>query len=47
MANLKFVTMIKEGKIDAADATAVEKIHTDMEARVESINLALVLRARE
>ena len=47
MANLKFVTMIKEGKIDATDATAVEKIHTDMEARVESINLALVLRARE
>lgn len=47
MANLKFVTMIKEGKIDATDATAVEKIHTDMEARVESINLALVLRTRE
>ena len=47
MANLEYVTMIKEGKIDAADATAVEKIFTDMEARVESINLALVLRARK
>ncbi len=47
MANLELVTMIIEGKIDAADATAVEKVYTDMEARVESINVSFVFKARK
>ena len=46
-ANLEVVTMLQAGKIDTTDAAAVEKVFTDMEARVESINVSFVLKARE
>ena len=36
-----------EGKINQTDAAAVEKVFTDMEARVESINVSFVLKARK
>ena len=45
-ANLELVTLLVDGKIDLNDATAVEKVFTDMEARVESINVSFVLKAR-
>ena len=46
-ANLEVVTMLQAGKIDTTDAAAVEKVFTDMEARIESINVSFVLKARD
>ena len=46
-ANLEITTMLIEGKIDTADVAAVEKVFTDMEARVESINVSLIMKARK
>ena len=46
-ANLEIVTMMVEGKIDPTNATAVEKVFADMEARVESINANFVFKVRE
>ena len=46
-ANLEIFTMLLEGKIDPTDAAAVEKVFADMEERVESINVSLVLKARK
>ena len=46
-ANLEIVTMMVEGKIDPTNATAVEKVFADMEARVESINASFVFKVRE
>ena len=46
-ANLEITTMLIEGKIDTTDATAIEKVYTDMEARVESINVSFVFKARK
>ena len=45
-ANLEIVTMMVEGKIDPTNATAVEKVFADMEARVESINASFVFKAK-
>ena len=45
-ANLQIPTLVSEGKLDTADATAVEKVFTDMAARIESINVSLVYKAR-
>lgn len=36
-----------EGKINPADSTAVAKVFADMKARVESINVSLVFKARK
>ena len=44
--NLELVTMLVDGKIDLNDAAAVEKVFADMEARIESINVSLVMKAR-
>lgn len=46
-ANLEFVTLLTEGKIDPTDAAAIEKVYADMEARIESINVSFVLKARK
>ena len=46
-ANLKVLTMPLEGNYDLSDTAAVEKVFTDMEARVESINVSLVFKARK
>ena len=46
-ANLKVLTMSLEGNYDLSDTAAVEKVFTDMEARVESINVSLVFKARK
>ena len=44
-SNLKILTMPLEGNFDML--SAVEKVFTDMEARVESINVSFVLKARK
>ena len=46
-ANLEVVTMLQAGKINQSDAAAVEKVFADMEARVESINVSFVMKARK
>ena len=46
-ANLQIPTLKAEGKLDTTDATAVEKVFTDMEARIESINVSFVFKARK
>ena len=46
-ANFAIPALIEEGKLDPTDAAAVEKVFTDMEARVESINVSFVLKARK
>ena len=46
-ANLEVMTLLLEGKINSADTAAIEKVYTDMEARVESINVSFVLKARK
>jgi hypothetical protein len=43
-ANLGLPDLIAEGKNDAA---AIEKFYTDMEARIESINVSFVFKARK
>ena len=45
-ANLKILTMPLEGNFDLSDS-AVEKVFADMEARVESINVSFVFKARK
>ena len=47
IANLKIRTLLLEGKIDITDTAAVEKIFADMEARIESINVSFVFKARK
>ena len=44
--NLVFTTLLTEGKIDETDAAAVEKVFADMEARIQSINVSFVFKAR-
>ena len=46
-ANMEVYTLIMEGKINPADSTTVAKVFADMEARVESINVSFVMKARK
>ena len=46
-ANLEVVTLLQAGKINQSDAAAIEKVFADMEARIESINVSFVLKARK
>ena len=46
-ANMELYALILEGKIDSADTAAVEKVFADMAARIESINVSFVLKARK
>ena len=46
-ANLQIPTLKAEGKLDTTDAAAVAKVFADMEARIESINVSFVLKARK
>ena len=47
LANLEIPALIEEGKLDPTDAAAVEKVFADMEARIESINVTFVMKARK
>ena len=46
-ANMEIFGLIAEGKINQTDSTAVAKVFADMEARVESINVSFVMKARK
>ena len=46
-ANLNVIALITEGKINQTDEAAIAKVFADMEARVESINVSFVLKARK
>ena len=46
-ANMEVYTLILEGKINQTDEAAIAKVFADMEARVESINVSFVLKARK
>ena len=46
-ANMEIFGLVAEGKLDTTDATAVEKVFTNMEARIESINVSFVFKARK
>ena len=45
-ANMELYNLLASGEI-TSDAAAVEKVFADMEARIESINVSFVLKARE
>ena len=45
-ANLELFTLLAEDKIDPADTAAIEKVFTDMDARVDSINASFVFKVR-
>jgi hypothetical protein len=44
---MEVYTLVLEGKIDPTDTAAIEKVFADMEARVESINVSFVMKARK
>ena len=46
-ANLELFDLISDGKINPTDAAAVEKVFADMDARVQSINVTFVMKARK
>ena len=46
-ANMEIFGLVAEGKIDPTDTAAVEKVFSDMDARVESINVSFVFKARK
>ena len=46
-ANLQIPTLVSEGELDTTNEAAVEKVFADMKARIESINVSLVYKARE
>ena len=46
-ANMEVYTLILEGKINQTDEAAIAKVFADMEARVESINVSFVMKARK
>ena len=46
-ANMELYNLLASGEIDKTDAAAIEKVYTDMEARIESINVSFVFKARK
>ena len=46
-ANVEIATLIAMGEINQTDEAAIAKVFADMEARVESINVSFVLKARK
>ena len=47
IANMVIGEMIAAEELDPTDIAAIEKVYTDMEARVESINVSFVFKARK
>ena len=47
LANLQIPTLIEEGKLDPAAPAAVDAVFTAMAARIESINVSMVFKARK
>ena len=46
-ANMELYNLLAAGEITASNTTAIEKVYTDMEARIESINVSFVFKARK
>ena len=46
-ANLEVVTMLQAGKINQSDTAAVDAVFAAMDARIESINVSFVMKARK
>ena len=46
-ANMELYALILKGEINQTDEAAIAKVFADMEARVESINVSFVLKARK
>ena len=46
-ANMELYNLLASGEIDKTDAAAIEKVYTDMEARIESINVSFIFKARK
>lgn len=46
-ANMELYNLLAAGEITASNTTAIEKVYTDMEARIESINVSFVMKARK
>ena len=46
-ANMELYNLLASGEIAADNTMAIEKVYTDMEARVESINVSFVFKARK
>ena len=46
-ANVEVATLIAMGEINQTDEAAIAKVFADMEARVESINVSFVMKARK
>lgn len=44
---MELYTLIAQGKLAPTDTVAAEKVFADMEARVESINVSFVMKARK
>jgi len=47
IANMVIGEMIAAEELDPTDITAIEKVYTDMEARIETINVSFVFKARK
>ena len=46
-ANMELYNLLAAGEITADNTAAIEKVYADMEARIESINVSFVLKARK
>ena len=46
-ANMELYNLLSVGKINPDDTAAIEKVVSDMEARIESINVSFVMKARK
>ena len=46
-ANMELYNLLAGGEITADNTAAIEKVYADMEARIESINVSFVLKARK
>ena len=46
-ANMELYNLLASGEITPDNTAAIEKVYTDMEARIESINVSFVFKARK
>ena len=46
-ANMELYNLLAGGEITADNTAAIEKVYADMEARIESINVSFVFKARK
>jgi hypothetical protein len=44
---MELYNLLAAGEITAGNTTAIEKVYTDMESRIESINVSFIFKARK